>query len=106
MAIADLAVETPFTAWGILLLPVIVVYFTRIYYKPALYNLPGPFLAALTDFWRLFNVSRGHYHKTLIDLHRDYASDVVRIGPNTVSVAGPEAVNTIYGLKKGFIKAS
>lgn len=104
MAITDLALQTPSFVWAILVLAVVVVHFARIHYEPALYRLPGPFLASLTDFWRLFKVSGGHYHQTLIDLHRYYTSDVVRIGPNAVSVADPEAVNTIYGLKKGFVK--
>ncbi len=39
----------------------------------------------------------------LIDLHRQYGS-VVRIGPNTLSLADPELVPLIHGVKTEFPK--
>ncbi|KAK1764032.1 cytochrome P450 [Phialemonium atrogriseum] len=76
----------------------------RACYKPGLRSLPGPFIASVTNLWRLVDVARGNHHDTLINLHRKYQSKLVRIGPNAVSVADPEAVRIIYGLKSGFIK--
>ncbi|KAK4233588.1 putative cytochrome P450 oxidoreductase [Achaetomium macrosporum] len=68
-------------------------------YKPALRSLPGPFIASITNLWRLADVAGGHRQDTLIRLHRKYRSKLVRVGPNVVSVADPEAVRIIYGLK-------
>lgn len=71
--------------------------------KPSLRAIPGPLPAAYTNWWRLIDVARGHHHDTLLNLHRRHGK-FVRIGPNAVSVADPEAVKTIYGLKSGFTK--
>jgi len=73
-------------------------------YKPGLRSLPGPFIASFTNLWRLVNVARGHHYDTLLGLHRKYRSNLVRIGPNAVSVSDPDAVRIIYGLKSGFQK--
>lgn len=91
MAVTDFVTMIPFTGWVAFLLFAFTIHFARLYFKPSLYKLPGSFLASLTNWWRLCDVSRGQHHQTLIHLHRDYGSDFVRIGPNTVSVADPEA---------------
>lgn len=67
-------------------------------------TIPGPLLASMTNLWRLIDVLQGQHHDTLIRLHREHKSKLIRIGPNTVSVADPEAVKVIYGLNKGFQK--
>ena len=60
-------------------------------------SVPGPFLAAITDFWR-WNAHKKalFYGPVLTDLHRKYGR-LVRIGPNIVSVADLPAVPFIYG---------
>lgn len=61
-------------------------------------KIPGPFLASLSDLWLFV-----HYYRrrglTEYDLHLKYASPLVRLGPNTVSVSDPEALKIIYGWK-------
>ena len=40
---------------------------------------------------------------TLVDLHEKYGS-AVRVGPNVVSIADPDAIDKIYGIKTDFMK--
>lgn len=68
-----------------------------------LHKYPGPFLAAYTDWWRLFDVWGRQTHTTHIALHRKYG-DIVRLGPGVLSFADPKAIKVIYGLNKGMIK--
>jgi hypothetical protein len=42
---------------------------------------------------------------THIALHRKHG-DIVRPGPNTLSFSNPNAMKSIYGLNKGFVKVS
>lgn len=106
MAVTDLLSKTPLSAWAVLFILALVIYFTRIRFRSVLRTIPGPFIASFTNWWRLYDVSRGLHQETLVRLHREYASDLVRVGPNVVSVADPEAMKLIYGLNKGFSKVS
>lgn len=106
MGVTDLVLKIPVSSWALILSLGVIIYFAGIRFRPGLRNIPGPVVASLTNWWRLYDVLQGSHQQTLIDLHRKYASDLVRIGPNAVSVADPEAVKIIYGLNKGFTKAS
>jgi hypothetical protein len=66
-------------------------------------DIPGPFWASLTDFWRLLHVWRGRFDLTNQALHDKYG-DLVRIGPNTVSVGDPREAKHIYGIGRLFQK--
>ena len=69
-------------------------------------HIPGPFLAGCSNFWRLIIVGKGNSQDTFVQLHKTYG-DVVRIGPNVVSVIGAEALSAIYGVgNKLFLKVS
>ena len=69
-------------------------------------HIPGPFLAGCTDLWRLIVVFNGRADLTYVKLHEKYG-DVVRIGPNCVSVMGTDALPAIYGVgSKVFLKVS
>lgn len=72
-------------------------------YKHGLHRYPGPFLASITDWWRLVDVYGRRSEVTHRALHKKYG-DVVRLGPNTLSFSSPKALKTIYGLNKGFNK--
>lgn len=72
-------------------------------YYNGLNEYPGPFMASLTDLWRLWDVWGRQSEVTHRKLHAQYG-DVVRLGPSTLSFADPKALKTIYGLNKGFIK--
>jgi hypothetical protein len=74
-------------------------------YRPGLRHVPGPFTASFSNFWKLRQVWNGNMHKQGVRIHEDYGP-IVRIGPNHISVASPEAVNVIYGVKNVFPKVS
>lgn len=67
-------------------------------------NIPGPLLAKFTDLWRLYIVWRRDSHDTYLRLHQQYG-DLVRIGPNCISISAPDLVPSIYGIGKGFVKS-
>ena len=67
-------------------------------------SIPGPFLAAYTDLWRFIVVWRRRPEVHHIRLHRQYG-DIVRLGPNSVSITDLEAVKKIYALNSGFVKS-
>ncbi|KAF2850009.1 pisatin demethylase [Plenodomus tracheiphilus IPT5] len=73
-------------------------------YNNGLHRIPGPFLASLTDLWRTIDVWKRQTQRTHIELHRKYGP-VVRLGPNSVSVADPQAIKIIYTLKGSFAKS-
>ena len=65
-------------------------------YRNGLRQVPGPFLASLTNLWRLYIVWREDMPWTSIRLHEKYGT-LVRIGPKAVSVGHPDGVKIIYG---------
>ena len=66
-------------------------------------HIPGPWYAGCTNLYRLFIVWGRNAHDVHLELHRQYG-DVVRIGPNCVSISGPGVKESIYGIQKGFVK--
>jgi len=89
--------------WPYLLLISIVGRLAANRYKPGVSDIPGPFLASLTDLWLFFHCLRGKSQKDY-ELHRKYNSPLLRLGPNTISVADGEAVRMIYGWKPVWTK--
>ncbi len=73
-------------------------------YAHGLQKFDGPFLASLTDFWRLFYSYRGTLFP-MRDLHERYGS-VVRYGPNTLTFSDPQAVKDIFGAGKNWDKVN
>ncbi|KAF2501879.1 cytochrome P450 [Lophium mytilinum] len=67
-------------------------------------DIPGPFLAKFTNFWRLYS----HWARTHIEsqreLHEKYGS-AVRIGPNCVSISDPSLISKIYSTRGEFVKS-
>lgn len=77
---------------------------------PLLYNyfllsstLPGTFLARFSDLWRLLVVHRGHAHETQLNLHQSLGN-IVRIGPNCVSLSGYDAIQSVYSIGQKLAK--
>ena len=70
-------------------------------------NIPGPLLAKFTSFHRFFSVYRRAPHNEQNDLHKLYRghSDLVRLGPDTVSVSGPGYIQQIYAIDKKLPKS-
>ena len=67
-------------------------------------NIPGPFLAQFTDLWRFFIVWRRDAHDTHLRLHKKYG-DLVRIGPNCISICKPDIIPSVHGIGKGYVKS-
>lgn len=68
-------------------------------------HIPGPWYASCSNLYRLFVVWSRKSHDVYLKLHCQYG-DVVRIGPNCVSISGPGTKENIYGIQKGFVKVS
>ncbi|KAK1675963.1 cytochrome P450 [Colletotrichum godetiae] len=69
------------TAFLTVLIGLYTFYYRNIH---PLSRFPGPFLASLTNFWRLRELWSLHLPDTLVALHEKYG-DVVRVGPNMLS---------------------
>jgi hypothetical protein len=102
-----LSTTTPFTpvvlclAFGALYL---VVSLVRRYI--ALRHIPGPRLAAWTDFWLLSKHLQGSDQLRLFsDLEKQYGP-AVRYGPNRVIFSNPAAVPIIYSATNVFEKVT
>lgn len=72
-------------------------------YASPLRKYPGPFLASITRLWKAKSTASGRTHLEHIELHRKYGP-IVRIAPNEVSVASPEAARTLLSAGKRFFK--
>lgn len=70
-------------------------------------RIPGPFIARFTDLWRLLSVYRRLPHEVQNQLHKQYRgkSDLIRLGPNAVSVSGPGYIQQIYAIDKKLPKS-
>lgn len=91
------------THWLLTSTTLLTLYLIRNYFYNGLNKYPGPFLASLTDWWRVWDVYGQRPERTHLALHAKHG-DVVRLGPNTLSFADPAALKSIYGLNKGFVK--
>ncbi|KAH9808836.1 putative Cytochrome-P450 family protein [Teratosphaeria destructans] len=67
-------------------------------------DVPGPIAAKFTNLWRLLVVWSRDSHDTYLCLHKQHG-DVVRTGPNVVSICKPDMVQQIYGVQKGYVKS-
>ncbi|KAK0381052.1 hypothetical protein CLIM01_01628 [Colletotrichum limetticola] len=80
------------TAFLAVLIGLYTFYYRKIH---PLARFPGPFLASVTNFWRLRELWNMHLPETLVVLHEKYGG-VVRIGPNMLSFRQGSAVPRIY----------
>jgi hypothetical protein len=101
--LAETFLESLVRNWLAVLLVVVGAYLVNNRFNRGLNKHPGPFLASITDWWRFWIVLRRRPEVQHIELHAKHG-DVVRLGPNALSFANPQALKTIYGLNKGFIK--
>ncbi|EEA25175.1 hypothetical protein TMatcc_006602 [Talaromyces marneffei ATCC 18224] len=79
----------------------IFTWYLRSYLR--LRHIPGPFWAKFSNLPRLLWVAGGKSHDVHIALHRKYG-DIVRIGPNIVSVTDPEDIPKIYDFAGRYLK--
>jgi hypothetical protein len=88
---------------SLIIVAVSFVYLLFQRYKKGLNRFRGPFLASLTNNWRLIDVWNRNTHMTFRKLHRKYGK-IVRVAPNVLSFGDPAAIQDIYGLNKGYTK--
>lgn len=67
-------------------------------------HIPGPFLASTTRFWIIIVTLQGNMDKVQRRLHEEYGP-IVRIAPDEVACADPEAIRTIYSTQKPLTKS-
>jgi len=72
-------------------------------YASPLRRYPGPVLASVSRLWKVLSTASGHTHLDHIALHKRYGP-IVRIAPNEVSIASPDAARLILSPGKHFYK--
>lgn len=68
-------------------------------------QFPGPFWARITNLQRVFWVQTARSHEIHADVHARYG-DYVRMGPNMVSIANPDAIPSVYPIRPGVPKVN
>ncbi|KAF6764285.1 cytochrome P450 monooxygenase [Ephemerocybe angulata] len=67
-------------------------------------QFPGPFIAKFSDAWLGYVSKNGHRSEDVHRMHLKYGP-FVRIAPNHVSVADPDALSIVYAHGNGALKA-
>ena len=89
--------------WLLLALP--ILYYVLPYLRNwQIQDIPGPFFAKFTNLWYMFECRKCRRYLTVYDCHEKYGK-LVRITPNQVSIADPDAIPVIYGHGTGFLKS-
>lgn len=73
--------------------------------KPGVRSIPGPWLAKVSNLYRVGMVLRGRFSYELVELHRKYGA-AVRLGPDSVSLTDKAVVEDIYGYRTDFGKVN
>ena len=74
-------------------------------FRSGLRNVPGPFLASISDLDRVWSCAKGLQMNYHLRLHEQYGP-LVRIGPNHVSFADCSLINLVYDVKSKFYKVN
>ncbi|KAL4932528.1 cytochrome P450 [Aspergillus undulatus] len=85
-----------------LLLCYAAIHLIRVYW--ALLHIPGPFWARFTNLQRVSWVTNGRAHEIQQSMHKKYG-EVVRFGPNMVSLSIPAGIPIVYPTRMGVPKA-
>ena len=103
----NMEIATSMYLLGAVLLVLYLANTIRVALRPGLRNLPGPFSARFSRWYRSSLVFGGKAPEEYRKLHEQYGP-IVRIGPNHVSFADPVAIPIIYGIGTGnrFLKVS
>ncbi len=59
---------------------------------------PGPLLGRLTDWYNFYHSLKGDRHVDFVQLHKQYG-EIVRYGPNRLSINNVAAISAIYGVR-------
>lgn len=85
---------TPKWAWPVLALAAICGWAISVRFQKGFNKYDGPFLASLTNFWRIWQRLR-YPHRTYFQDVAKYGR-IIRVGPNTLVFNDPEAIKDIY----------
>ena len=90
---------SPYT---LVLLP--IIYYLLPYIRNnAIRNIPGPKVALFSNFWLLYQCRRGRRYLAVDQAHKTLGP-LVRIQPDHISVADPDAIPVIYSHTGGWLK--
>lgn len=89
--------------WYILIIALFVARSIKRRYFSPLYKYPGPFLASISRTWKVLSTASGHTEHDFIAMHNKYGP-VVRIAPEELSFASPQAGRDILTAGRGFHK--
>jgi len=67
-------------------------------------SIPGPLLAKFTNLWLILTAKAGKRSIVVHDLHKRHGT-FVRLAPNHISIADPDALGPVYGHSTGTLKA-
>ena len=91
-----------FSPYNLLLLP--LIYYLLPYIRNnAIRGIPGPKLASFSNLWLLYQCRRGRRYLAVDQAHQRFGP-LVRIQPDHVSIADPEAIPVIYSHTGGWLK--
>ncbi|GAB7364465.1 hypothetical protein MBLNU230_g5275t1 [Neophaeotheca triangularis] len=91
------------TPWGLLLLP--FLYYLLPYFRNwSIKDVPGPLAAKFTNLWYMYECRRGRRFLSVYEEHQKHGK-LVRVQPNHVSIADPDAIPIVYGHGTGFTKS-
>ncbi|EED22579.1 cytochrome P450 oxidoreductase, putative [Talaromyces stipitatus ATCC 10500] len=79
-----------------------LLHLLRTYWR--LRYIPGPFLARFTNLQRVYWVKTTRAHEIHQQMHEKYGN-VVRFGPNMVSLGDPALIPSLYPIRPGFPKS-
>lgn len=85
-------------------IPWLLISYARTRFRPGLRNIPGPFIASISNLDRIWSCARGLQQNYHLQLHNRYGR-FVRIGPSHVSFSDPELIPQIYSITSKFYKS-
>jgi hypothetical protein len=80
-----------------------ITYLIYTRYFTGISHIPGPFIASVSNFWKIRAAWQEAMPQQNIALHKKHGP-LVRIGPNMISVDDPAALSVIYGFKPMYLK--
>jgi hypothetical protein len=86
------------THWILISVSALAIHLVLNRYTYGISDIPGPFLASFSDAWLLIHYVRRKGTEEY-NMHQKFNSPLLRLGPNTISVADSEALKVIYGWK-------
>ncbi|KAL8783182.1 MAG: hypothetical protein Q9213_004811 [Squamulea squamosa] len=92
-----------FSPYALVLLP-LIFYLLPYLRNLSLRDVPGPLLARFSNLWLFYHSRRGRRYLAVDAAHKKYGT-LVRIQPDHVSIADPDAIPIVYSLTGGWTKS-